>query len=324
MNKQANDNSYLSTLAPKWSDKSHIVAALRDHLTDASGALDTELEAKEIADLALITDAYRRAHVPQELMDKRKAKFEEYAASPSMGTVKELLTRYESGGRGTWDVGKEKMPEELLQQVLESKAWLKRPELPEGEYTSYFTPSGAEQYEKTLLPIHRKYLSEIVKKQQGRPDTEPAYEDEHQVLYTKKAEDEENWYVATSGKVGKGLFAEKDFEVGDKLFHAGEKDEGESGLIDWEMTEASMATNHDRDPNVIVTKDGDTLTAVARKPIQADDEVFVSYFQVTHALGPGSRLTHNGKAVPTRSVEELEKWARQEKVDWAGIVHGNA
>ena len=85
-----------------------------------------------------------------------------------------------------------------------------------------------------------------------------------------------------------------------------------------------MATNHDRDPNVIVTKDGDTLTAVARKPIQADDEVFVSYFQVTHALGPGSRLTHNGKAVPTRSVEELEKWARQEKVDWAGIVHGNA
>jgi 8-oxo-dGTP pyrophosphatase MutT (NUDIX family) len=100
----------------------------------------------------------------------------------------ELLTRYESGGRGTWDVGKEEMPEELLQKILESKAWLKRPELPEGEYTSYFTPSGAEKYEKTLLPIHRKYLAEIDKKQQERSDTEPAYEDEHQVLYEKQAE----------------------------------------------------------------------------------------------------------------------------------------
>ena len=415
-----NEDSYLSTLAPKWSDKSHIVAALRDHLTDASGALDTELEAKEIADLALITDAYRRAHVPQELMDKRKAKFEEYAASPSMGTVDDvyvqsavpaasralvkkhgllsaqaLLDNPEAleavlGSReGTdWEEDEETF-KKRIDEKLKDTLWgdsMKGPSVFFGEPDSEkitdvhpmrklkaemlrvnlskllrdhpktriagtelqpYDPEGPEHqgdlrhYDIDLDKV-REYAAmdpkELWKHYDEPEGVSYAGNVPHAQLITssggiapeyldfgeKKAEDEENWYVATSGKVGKGLFAEKDFEVGDKLFHAGEKDEGESGLIDWEMTEASMATNHDRDPNVIVTKDGDTLTAVARKPIQADDEVFVSYFQVTHALGPGSRLTHNGKAVPTRSVEELEKWARQEKVDWAGLVYGNA
>lgn len=140
----------------------------------------------------------------------------------------------------------------------------------------------------------------------------------------KQAEDEENWYVAASKKAGKGLFAEKDFEVGEEVFHAGDKDGNESGTDDWEMTEASMATNHDRDPNARVVKDGDTLSVVADKPIKGDDEVFVSYFQVSHAIGPGSRLMHNGQPVRTRSTDEVEKWASQERVDWVGLVHGNA
>ena len=264
VNKQANDNSYLSTLAPKWSDKSHIVAALRDHLTDASGALDTELEAKEIADLALITDAYRRAHVSQELMDKRKAKFEEYAASPSLGQ--------------------------------------------DDVYVQSAVPAAS----RDLVKKHGITSSGGIA---------PEYLD----FGEKKAEDEENWYVAASKKAGKGLFAEKDFEVGEELFHAGDKDNNDDlGTNDWEMTEASMATNHDREPNARLVKDGDNLAVVAIKPINADDEVFVSYYQVTHAIGPGSRLVHNGKPVPVRSVDEIEKWAAQERIDWAGLVHGNA
>ncbi len=145
------------------------------------------------------------------------------------------------------------------------------------------------------------------------------------IIPVKRAEDEENWYVAASKKVGKGLFAEKDFEVGEELFHAGEKDNNaDLGTDDWEMTEASMATNHGREPNARLVKDGDNLAVVALKPINADDEVFVSYYQVTHAIGPGSRLVHNGKPVPVRSVDEIEKWAAQERIDWAGLVHGNA
>jgi len=145
-----------------------------------------------------------------------------------------------------------------------------------------------------------------------------------EIIPIKKAEDEENWYVAASKKVGKGLFADKDFEAGEEVFHAGDKDGNESGTDDWEMTEASMATNHGREPNVSVIKDGDNLSAVADKTIKADDEIFASYYQVTNAIGPGSRLVHNGKPVPTKTVDDIEKWAAQERIDWAGLVHGNA
>ena len=79
-----NEDYYLGSLAPKWSDRAHIVEALREHLQDASGALDTDLEEKELADLALITEAYRRSQVSEDMMEKRKAKFKEYADSPSL------------------------------------------------------------------------------------------------------------------------------------------------------------------------------------------------------------------------------------------------
>ena len=145
-----------------------------------------------------------------------------------------------------------------------------------------------------------------------------------QIPLVKKAGDEEGWYVGTSSKQGKGLFAEKDFSPGDEIFDAGDKDGNASGLDDWEMTEAAMATNHDRSPNARVERRGDKLFAVASNPIKEDDEVFVSYFQVTNAIGPGSRLTHNGKPIPPKSADEIEKWAAQEKVDWVSIVHGHA
>jgi len=140
----------------------------------------------------------------------------------------------------------------------------------------------------------------------------------------KKAEDEESWYISTSDKDGKGLFAEKDLEAGEIIFHAGELDTNKHGLDDWEMTEAAMACNHSREPNTLVVRDGEELSAVAKGPIKEDDEILVSYFQVTHVIGPGSRLTHNNKPIPPTPAEEMAKWAWDERMDWAGLVHGNA
>ena len=144
------------------------------------------------------------------------------------------------------------------------------------------------------------------------------------VKWEKKAEDEESWYISTSTKEGKGLFVEKAFEPGETIFHAGELDRNEYGLDDWEMTEAAMACNHSRTPNALVVRDGEELSAVASEPIGDDDEVFVSYYQVTNVIGPGSRLTHNNKPIPPVSAEEMSKWARAEKMDWIGLVHGHA
>lgn len=159
----------------------------------------------------------------------------------------------------------------------------------------------------------RKSLSLLIKEAARR-----------QIPLVKKADDEEGWYISASSKQGKGLFAEKDFSPGDEIFDAGDKDGNASGLEDWEMTEAAMATNHGRSPNARVERRGDKLFAVASGPIKEDDEVFVSYFQVSSAIGPGSRLTHNGKPIPPKSADEIEKWAAQEKVNWSSIVHGNA
>ena len=81
LEKQAAD---LTSLAPKWKDRQHIMVALRQHLQEAQQALDTEDEQKELTDLALITDAYRRSQVGRQLLRQRMAKFRQYAGSPSL------------------------------------------------------------------------------------------------------------------------------------------------------------------------------------------------------------------------------------------------
>lgn len=74
----------LPRLAPKWSDRGHIRAALRQHLADTKTALGTETEAKEMADLYLISDAYRRGFVDKEQIKERFSKFKKYADGPSL------------------------------------------------------------------------------------------------------------------------------------------------------------------------------------------------------------------------------------------------
>lgn len=88
----------LPTLAPKWSEQGHITAALRQHLTDTEAALGTELEAKELADLYLITDAYRRNFVDRALLRQRFGKFKKYADGPSLATPRRLTDKVSAAG----------------------------------------------------------------------------------------------------------------------------------------------------------------------------------------------------------------------------------
>jgi len=74
----------LASLAPKWTEQDHLRIALKEHLADAQGALGADSEAKELMDLALITQAYRNAHVPKELQEERWKKFLSTAKYPSL------------------------------------------------------------------------------------------------------------------------------------------------------------------------------------------------------------------------------------------------
>lgn len=71
------------------------------------------------------------------------------------------LYRYISNGEGVWSIGKRLLPENLVEEVLEAKKWMPKPELPPGDYRFYLTEEGKEMYEKTLLPVHKKYLTNI-------------------------------------------------------------------------------------------------------------------------------------------------------------------
>lgn len=134
----------------------------------------------------------------------------------------------------------------------------------------------------------------------------------------KRAFDERLYYVADCGEKGQGLFADEDIPEGEAIYHAGDKQENSYGTNDWEMTQAAMYTNHSRDPNCLVVKDGDKLFTVAKRDIPADEEISVSYFQVTNVIGPGSRLLHNNEPVPPKDASELAKWAADNSVSLFG------
>jgi hypothetical protein len=134
----------------------------------------------------------------------------------------------------------------------------------------------------------------------------------------KRAQDERLYYVADCGEKGQGLFAEEDIPAGEAIYHAGDKQENSYGTNDWEMTQAAMYTNHSRDPNSLVVKEDDKLFTVASRDIPADEEISVSYFQVTNVIGPGSRLLHNNEPIPPKDADELAKWAADNAVDLFG------
>ena len=60
---------------------------------------------------------------------------------------------------------------------------LKKPILPEGEYKFYLTKKGKDEYEKTLLLSHKKYLENIkLEKYPFSKLKNVIYEDEYQIV----------------------------------------------------------------------------------------------------------------------------------------------
>ena len=80
--KQSND---LTKLAPKWSDRAHLLAALPKHLTDTQTALQNSGNIdKEMTDLALISRAWLKSQRQKDLLAARLKKFQETAQYPSL------------------------------------------------------------------------------------------------------------------------------------------------------------------------------------------------------------------------------------------------
>lgn len=107
----------LTKLAPKWTEREHLLAALPKHLSDTQSAIETQGNVdKEMTDLALIANAWLKSQKQKELLAARLKKFQETAAYPSLAAPKiaaelpwrervEVLTRHPQTGKiygGVW------------------------------------------------------------------------------------------------------------------------------------------------------------------------------------------------------------------------------
>jgi len=93
------------------------------------------------------------------------------------------LYRFTSEGEGVFSIGKRLLPKNLVDEVIESKKWLIKPDLPKGEYRFYLTKKGKEKYLETLFKSHKKYLKDINVEKFGREELRNIiYEDEYQVV----------------------------------------------------------------------------------------------------------------------------------------------
>jgi ADP-ribose pyrophosphatase YjhB (NUDIX family) len=80
----------ITKLAPKWSDRGHLLAALPKHLTDTQAAISTPggNVDKEMTDLALIAHAWMKSQRQKELLAARFKKFQETSVYPSLAPQK--------------------------------------------------------------------------------------------------------------------------------------------------------------------------------------------------------------------------------------------
>lgn len=94
--KQSSD---LTKLAPKWSDRAHLLAALPKHLTDTQTAISNQGDIdKEMTDLALISRAWLKSQKQKELLAARLKKFQETAGYPSLALPAKLAAVYNFEG----------------------------------------------------------------------------------------------------------------------------------------------------------------------------------------------------------------------------------
>ena len=83
--KASND---LTALAPKWSERGHLLAALPKHLADAQEAIKSQQNIdKEMTDLSLIASAWLKSQQQKELLEARLKRFKETAGYPSMASI---------------------------------------------------------------------------------------------------------------------------------------------------------------------------------------------------------------------------------------------
>jgi len=88
MNRFEKTSNDLTALAPKWSERGHLLAALPKHLADAQEAIKSQQNIdKEMTDLSLIASAWLKSQQQKELLEARLKRFKETAGYPSMASV---------------------------------------------------------------------------------------------------------------------------------------------------------------------------------------------------------------------------------------------
>lgn len=138
---------------------------------------------------------------------------------------------------------------------------------------------------------------------------------EEAVAQQLKTASNDNWYLAKSDIQGQGVFAGKDYDVGDVIdavMHADGEDE--FGAKIWNLTTLARYCNHQNKNNVEIQKDGDIFNLVASQPIAQDEELVSDYRQVTRAVGPHSRMLWAGEDIPTTDLEDYTEKASTDSV----------
>jgi hypothetical protein len=88
MNRFEKTSNDLTALAPKWSERGHLLAALPKHLADSQEAIKSQQNIdKEMTDLSLIASAWLKSQQQKELLEARLKRFKETAGYPSMASV---------------------------------------------------------------------------------------------------------------------------------------------------------------------------------------------------------------------------------------------
>jgi hypothetical protein len=145
----------------------------------------------------------------------------------------------------------------------------------------------------------------------------PGTEDEHSALrslFLKAASSFSSWYLGQSDIQGQGIFAGKDFKVGDVIGVAATPgDEDEFGSKIWNLTELARYCNHQWKANTDLVKKDDQFELVASKDIAEDDEITSNYVQVGKAFGRRTTMHWQGKNVPSTDFTDYKELENDEE-----------
>ncbi len=93
------------------------------------------------------------------------------------------IYRYITNGEGVWSAGKRLLPDELVEEANENRSWLKKPDLPDGNFRFWMTSDGNAKYLDTLYKTHQKYLANIEAIESDASElSKVVYQDENQIV----------------------------------------------------------------------------------------------------------------------------------------------